>query len=259
MSSLHLVREPPRLEVVLDVPKANAISAATSRRMGEVFASFRDDPELRVAILTGAGERFFSAGWDLKAAAAGEAYESDYGIGGFGGFPELPDLDKPVIAAVNGMAVGGGCEMVLAADLVVAADHAEMFFGEVFVGVSPDAGVVRLPRLVPAAIAKELILTGRRLGAREAASLGLVNRVVPAADLMSTARALADEIAAAAPLAVAAALQAMRKTAAQDVAAALAALRQGEVPAYDAMLASDDAAAGPRAFSEGRAPRWQGR
>ncbi len=159
MSPLHVTRSGSTLEVVLDVPKANAISAATSREMGEVFAEFRDDPALRVAIITGAGERFFSAGWDLKAAAEGEAYESDFGVGGFGGYPELPDLDKPVIAAVNGLAVGGGFELVLAADLVVAAEHAEMFFGEVFVGVIPDAGVARLPRMVPPAVAKDLILT----------------------------------------------------------------------------------------------------
>lgn len=259
MSPLRVSREPPTLEVVLDVPKANAINATTSREMSAVFAEFRDDPELRVAIITGAGERFFSAGWDLEAAAEGEAFTSDYGVGGFGGFPELPGLDKPVIAAVNGMAVGGGFELVLAADLVVAADHAEMFFGEVFVGVIPDAGVVRLPRMIPPAIAKELILTGRRVGAEEAAQLGLVNRVVPAADLLPTARSLANAIAAAAPLAVQAALQAMQKTAGLDVVAALAALRAGEVPAFDAMLASEDAAEGPRAFTEGRAPRWRGR
>ncbi len=259
MSALRITREPPLLEVVLDVPKANAISAATSREMGEVFTEFRDDPSLRIAILTGSGDRFFSAGWDLKAAAGGEAYESDFGVGGFGGFPELPGLDKPVIAAVNGQAVGGGFELVLAADLVVATEHAEMFLGEVFVGVIPDAGVIRLPRMVPPAIAKELILTGRRLTAGEAARLGLVNRVVAADRLMPAARELAHEIAAAAPLAVAATLQAMRMTAALGVAEAFEALRGGAVPAYDAMLSSDDAVEGPRAFAEGRAPHWRGR
>ncbi len=259
MSPLHVTRDGSTLEIVLDVPKANAINAATSREMGEAFAEFRDDPTLRVAILTGAGERFFSAGWDLKAAAGGEAYEADYGVGGFGGFPELPDLDKPVIAAVNGMAAGGGFELVLAADLVVAAEHAEMFFGEVFVGVIPDAGVVRLPRMVPPAVAKDLILTGRRLGADEALRLGLVNRVVPAEQLLNAARRVAADIAAAAPLAVTAVLQAMRTTAYLDIDAALAALRDGRVPAYDAMLASEDAVEGPRAFAEGRDPEWRGR
>ena len=110
--SVVVERNGPVLEVTIDRPKANAIDAATSQEMGAAFEEFRDDPALRVAILTGAGDRFFSAGWDLKAAAEGEDYESDYGPGGFGGFPELPNLNKPVIAAVNGLAAGGGFELV---------------------------------------------------------------------------------------------------------------------------------------------------
>ena len=110
------------LEVTLDRPKANAIDAATSRLMGETFCRFRDDPDLRVAILTGAGERFFSAGWDLKAAAEGEASNTDFGPGGFAGLTRLFDLDKPVIAAVNGLAFGGGFELALACDLMVLAE-----------------------------------------------------------------------------------------------------------------------------------------
>ena len=102
MDAIKTRRDGPVLEVVLDRPKANAIDAATSRKMGEVFAALRDDPELRVAIVTGGGEKFFSAGWDLKAAAGGERPDTDYGVGGFGGLQELPDLNKPVIAAVNG-------------------------------------------------------------------------------------------------------------------------------------------------------------
>src|SRR6202048_3472882 len=111
----------PILEVRLNRPKANAIDLAASRRLNDIFSAFRDDPALRVAIVTGAGDKFFSAGWDLKVAAQGEPPDADYGVGGFGGLQELPDLNKPVIAAVNGLAVGGGLELALSADLIVAA------------------------------------------------------------------------------------------------------------------------------------------
>ena len=258
MSPVDIVATPPILEVMLDVPKANAISAQTSRLLGEAFGEYRDNAELRVAIFTGAGDRFFSAGWDLKAAAEGEEFEADYGPGGFGGFPELPDLNKPVIAAVNGMAVGGGFELVLAADLAVAADHAEFFFGELAAGIIPDSGTVRLPRQVPLAVAKELILTGRRLSAQEALELGLVNRVVPGDRLMEEARGLANEIAEIAPLAVEAVLEVMRKTAGYTIEDAFSAMRTGELPAYTRMLDSEDAQEGPRAFTEGREPKWKG-
>ncbi len=112
------------LEVVIDRPKANAIDLATSRIMGEVFANFRDDEKLRVAIITGGGNKFFCAGWDLKAAADGELVDGDYGIGGFGGIQELQDFNKPVICAVNGICCGGGLELSLCADIILAANHA---------------------------------------------------------------------------------------------------------------------------------------
>ncbi len=248
----------PVLEVVLDRPKANAIDAATSRLLGGVFASFRDDPGLRVAILTGAGDRFFSAGWDLKAAASGEAFEADYGEGGFGGFPELPGRNKPVICAVNGMAVGGGFELAMAAELVVAADHAEFLLPETGLGIIPDAGAVRLPRLLPRAVANEVLYAGRRLGADEAARWGLVNWVVPADRLMDEARCLVRRVVAAAPLAVEAVMAVGRETEDLGLAEAFGHLRSGRVDAYEAMLASGDAEEGPRAFTEGREPEWTG-
>jgi crotonobetainyl-CoA hydratase len=246
------------LEVTIDRPKANAIDSETSRELGECFVAFRDDPELRVAVLTGAGERFFSAGWDLKAAAAGDS--EAYGPGGFGGLTELFDLDKPVIAAVNGMAVGGGFELVLACDLIVASRAAEMWLPEVSLGFVPDAGgVLRLPRRLPRPVAMEMLLTGRRMGAEEAARWGLVNRVVEPGEELPAARELASRIVAAAPLALRAVKAIVAATEGISSEAAYVRLRDGSIPAYDRVLGSEDAAEGPRAFAEGREPVWRGR
>ena len=257
--AVRVTRRGSTLEVVLDRPKANAIDAATSRRLGEVFTDFRDDPGLRVAIFTGAGERFFCAGWDLAAAAGGEAYESDFGAGGFGGFPELPDLNKPVIAAVNGMAVGGGFELVMSCDLVVAADHATLFLPEAAAGLIPDAGTVMLPKLLPRQVATEVLIAGRRLSAAEALRFGLVNEVVAPSELLEAARTMADRISALAPLAVEAILDIGRRTEAKTVQEGLALMRSGEIRSYRRMLDSKDAEEGPRAFAEKRDPVWTGR
>src|SRR5579859_3022578 len=140
---LRITRNGAVLEVVLDRPKANAIDADTSKLMGETFARFRDDPELRVAIVTGGGEKFFSAGWDLKTAAEGVRPDTDYGIGGFGGLQELPGLNKPVIAALNGMAVGGGFELALSCDLILAAEHVRFALPEIKAGTLADAATDR--------------------------------------------------------------------------------------------------------------------
>ena len=198
-AAVTAVVEGPVLEITLDRPKANAIDAATSRELSHVFATFRDDPELRVAIFTAAGDRFFCAGWDLNAAAGGEDFEADYGEGGFGGFGEMPGLLKPVICAVNGMAVGGGFEIVLAADFVVAAEHARFWLPEASLGIVPDTAAVRLPRMLPPAVANEILYAGRRLDAAEALRWGLVNSVAGASELLAEARALAARIAEAAP------------------------------------------------------------
>jgi crotonobetainyl-CoA hydratase len=214
---------------------------------------------LRVAIFTGAGERFFSAGWDLAAAASGEAFEADYGIGGFGGFPELPGRNKPVICAVNGMAVGGGFEIAMAADLAVAADHATFFLPETGLGIIPDAGAIRLPRILPPAVANEVLYAGRRLDAAEALRWGLVNAVVPAERLLDEARELAGRIVDAAPLAVEAVMAVDRETNALTLDEAFAHLRSGQLDAYERMLSSEDSEEGPRAFTEKRDPHWQGR
>ena len=248
------------LVVTLDRPKANAIDVPTSRALYDAFRRLQEDPSLRVAVLTGAGDRFFSAGWDLKAAAAGEAVDADHGPGGFGGLTELFDRTKPVIAAVNGLALGGGLELALAADLIVAADHAELALPEVRVGVVADSGgLLRLPRRLPDAVAREMLLTGRRMPADEAGRWGLVNRVVPAPDLMATALALAGEVCAAAPLAVAAVEEILAETASLDVRDGFRRQRSGDLPSYERMLRSEDAVEGPRAFAEKREPRWRGR
>jgi crotonobetainyl-CoA hydratase len=249
----------PVLVITLDRPKANAIDVPTSQALYAAFDRLRREPGLRVAILTGAGERFFSAGWDLKAAAAGEGVAADHGPGGFAGLTEFFDIGKPVIAAVNGLAFGGGFELVLAADLVVAAEHAEFALTEVTLGLVPDAGgLLRLPARLPRPVAVEWLLTGRRISAAEAARWGLVNRVVPAGDLMPAALELAHAICASAPLSVAAALEIMRETEGTAVAEGYRRLRGGGLPAYQRMLDSDDAREGVRAFTERRPPRWTG-
>jgi crotonobetainyl-CoA hydratase len=243
--------------LTIDRPKANAIDAATSYAMGETFLAFEHDPNVRVAIVTGAGERFFSAGWDLGAAGEGEAFDSDYGAGGFGGFTNLPNRRTPVIAAVNGMAVGGGFEIAMAADLIVAADHAQFFLPEAGLGILPDNGAVRLPRLLPAHIAREMLLTGRRMGADEAVRWGLVNRVAPGSELMDVARLLAKDVCWAAPLSVAAILDIERRTAQLDPIDAMNVIK--DIPSYRAAIDSEDAQEGTVAFSEKRSPVWKGR
>jgi crotonobetainyl-CoA hydratase len=247
------------LVVTLDRPPANAIDVATSNELYAAFERLDQDRALRVGIVTGAGERFFSAGWDLKAAAAGEPVDADHGPGGFAGLTEYFSLRKPVIAAVNGLALGGGFELALAADLIVAAEHAEMALPEARLGIVPDSGgLLRLPRLLPRPLATELLLTGRRLTAAEAARHGLVAGVVPAAELLDRALGLARTICDSAPLAVAAIKEIRAATESRSVEEGYATLRKGDLPIYRAMLRSEDAQEGPRAFVERRPPRWKG-
>jgi crotonobetainyl-CoA hydratase len=247
------------LEVVLGVGKANAISAATSRIMGETFAQFRDDPELRVAIVTGAGERFFSAGWDLKSAAAGEPPDADYGVGGFAGLQELPGLNKPVIAAINGMAVGGGFELALSADLILAADHARFALPEIRAGTLADAATLKLPKRIPYHVAMDLLLTGRWMDATEAARWGLVNEIVPADDLLPRARALAKQLADGPPLVFAAIKEVIRESENLSFHAAIARIMARGFPTVATLYGSEDQLEGARAFAEKRDPVWKGR
>ena len=247
------------LEVTLNRPKANAIDMATSRRLGEIFTEFRDDPELRVAILTAQGEKFFCPGWDLKAAAEGEAADADYGVGGFGGLQELRGLNKPVIAAVNGIACGGGLELALGADIILAADHASFALPEIKSGTVADAATIKLPKRIPYHIAMELLFTGRWFDAEEAHRWGLINRILPAADLMAEARKMADELASGPPLVFAAIKEIAREAEDMKFQDVLNRINGSQFETVERLYRSEDQKEGARAFAEKRDPVWKGR
>src|SRR5450432_2079533 len=236
------------LEITIDRHKANAINLAASRRLNDVFSSFRDDPELRVAIITGAGDRFFSPGWDLKAAAAGEESDEDWGVGGFAGLNYPRNLNKPIISAVNGIACGGGFEIVLRTDIIVMEEHASFALPEINVGVLADAGTIKLPRRIPYHVAVEFLMTGRWMNAAEAKHWGLANHVVPKGQGMSKAREIARQLADGPPLLFPAIKQLLRQS--EMIAEHEAFELHDSLDAVQRVNRSEDLKEGTRAFTE---------
>lgn len=251
------------LEIRMVKPKVNAICRRLSHAIFTAAAYLQQTPHLNVGILTAPGDRAFSAGWDFNEVAAYAGDEAGETVpGGFGGITSLWSLDKPLIAAVNGPAVGGGFELALACDIILMADHAYFQLPEMRRGILPDAGgLQRLPKRVPYNVALEMIYSGRPMPADEALRWGLASTVCPRAELDDQARLLAAQVAEGAPLALQAFKQVMRAIDGMPITEAMRISRSPDdgLATYRAMQKSEDAIEGPRAFLEKRPPQWRGR
>ena len=252
-------REGAVLEVTLDRPKANAIDLATSRIMGETFRDFRDDETLRVAILRAEGDKFFCPGWDLKAAADGDAVDGDYGIGGFGGLQELPHLNKPVICAVNGICCGGGLELALSCDLILASNNATFALPEIRSGTVADAASIKLPKRIAYHNAMDLLLTGRWFDAKEALQWGILREITTPETLLSKAWDLARLLESGPPLVYAAIKEVVREAEDMRFQDVLNRVTKRQLPTVDRLYSSEDQLEGARAFAQKRDPIWKGR
>jgi len=269
-NQIEVENDGPVLTVIINRPPANAIDLALSNELYEAFRQLNENPNLRVGVVSAAPnpKNIFCAGWDLKAAARGEGRDDqkgfDLGPGGIGGLPEYFDLYKPVIAAVNGAAVGGGFELALGADIIVASEDAYFALPELQRGFLPDGGAIqKLHHRVPYNVAIDMMLTGRRLSAQEAKHWGMVRDVVAGADLLAHAHAIAQGIARGAPLVSQALKEYMRYHATSlpeqaHMATRKAWIGQSGLFHYERMLQSEDFTEGAVAFAEKRDPRFKG-
>lgn len=259
MQFVDVARNGPITVVTLNRPEfRNAINIEMHFELHEAFDAFAADPEQLICVVTGAGEQAFCAGSDLKSAAAAETAIPDYPASGYAGLTARFDCAKPFIAAVNGLALGGGFELALACDIVIASDRASFGLPEPLVGaIALAGGLHRLARQIPEKLAMGMVLTSRRLKAMDALPFGFINEVVPHAGLMTTVQAWSDDILKASPLAIQASKAVMRRGLAEpDISAALRA--QADYPEFAQWRQSSDLSEGLAAFAERRPPRWSG-